>query len=99
MSLLSFMRLWGYHSAARRPRPIDDKKWVLALRRRRPIVELLEERLPAGAFFNGLGLGAGVNVLVGGSGRSFALQPVSVEGSVAINVTLGLSGLQLRAVY
>ena len=47
----------------------------------------------------GMGLGAGVNVLVGGSGRSFALQPVSVEGSVAVNVTLGLSGLQLRAVY
>ena len=47
----------------------------------------------------GLGLGAGVNVLVGGSGRSFALQPVSLEGSVAINVTVGLSGLQLRAVY
>lgn len=45
----------------------------------------------------GLGLGAGVNVLVGGSGRSFALQPVSVEGSVALDVTLGLSGLQLRA--
>jgi hypothetical protein len=47
----------------------------------------------------GLGLGAGVNVLVGGSGRSFALQPVSVEGSVAVNVTVGLSGLQLRPVY
>jgi hypothetical protein len=47
----------------------------------------------------GLGLGAGVNVLVGGSGRSFALQPVSLEGSVAINVTVGLSGLQLRPVY
>ncbi len=47
----------------------------------------------------GMGLGAGVNVLIGGSGRSFALQPVSVEGSVAVNVTLGLSGLQLRAVY
>ncbi|MGY4474774.1 DUF992 domain-containing protein [Bradyrhizobium sp. USDA 3364] len=47
----------------------------------------------------GLGLGAGVNVLVGGSGRSFALQPVSVEGSIAINVTVGLSGLQLRLIY
>ena len=45
----------------------------------------------------GMGLGAGVNVLIGGSGRSFALQPVSVEGSVALNVTLGLSHLQLRA--
>src|SRR6201999_2851131 len=39
----------------------------------------------------GLGLGAGVNVLVGGSGRSIALQPVSVEGSVAVNVTVGVS--------
>jgi hypothetical protein len=36
---------------------------------------------------------------VGGSGRSFALQPVSLEGSVAINVVVGLSGLQLRPVY
>src|SRR5436190_20913373 len=44
----------------------------------------------------GLGLGAGVNVLIGGSGRSFALQPVSVEGSVALNVTVGLSGLARR---
>ena len=43
-----------------------------------------------------LGLGVGANVLVGGSNRSFALQPVSVEGSVALNVTLGLSALQLR---
>ena len=47
----------------------------------------------------GVGIGAGVNVLVGDSGRSFALQPVSLEGSVAVNIVLGLSGLQLRAVY
>jgi hypothetical protein len=43
-----------------------------------------------------LGAGVGANVLLGGSNRSFALQPVSVEGSVAIDVTLGLSALQLR---
>ena len=43
-----------------------------------------------------LGAGVGANVLVGGSNRSFALQPLSVEGSVALNVTLGLSSLQLR---
>jgi hypothetical protein len=47
----------------------------------------------------GLGIGGGVNVLMGGSGRTFALQPVSLEGSVAINVALGVSGLKLRAVY
>ena len=43
-----------------------------------------------------LGVGVGANVLVGGSNRSFALQPVSVQGSVALDVTLGLSALQLR---
>ena len=43
-----------------------------------------------------LGAGVGANVLIGGSQRSIALQPVSVEGSVALNVTLGLSALQLR---
>ncbi|MGA8999457.1 MAG: DUF992 domain-containing protein, partial [Pseudolabrys sp.] len=32
----------------------------------------------------GIGLGAGANVLIGGSGRTFALQPVSVEGSIAV---------------
>ena len=31
-----------------------------------------------------LGAGVGANVLIGGSQRSFALQPVSIEGSVAL---------------
>ena len=44
----------------------------------------------------GIGLGAGANVLIGGSGRTVALQPVSVEGSVAVNAVLGVSGLKLR---
>ena len=43
-----------------------------------------------------LGAGVGANVLVGGSNRSFALQPLSVQGSVAMDVTLGMSALQLR---
>ena len=43
-----------------------------------------------------VGAGVGANVLVGGSNRSFALQPLSVQGSVAMDVTLGLSALQLR---
>jgi hypothetical protein len=44
----------------------------------------------------GLGLGAGANVLMGGSGRTIALQPLSLQGSVAINAVLGLSSLKLR---
>ncbi len=46
----------------------------------------------------GLGLGAGANVLVGGSGRTFALQPLSLQGSIAVNIALGVSMLKLRAV-
>ncbi len=46
----------------------------------------------------GLGVGAGANILIGGSGRSIALQPLSVEGSVAVNIALGVSMLKLRAV-
>jgi hypothetical protein len=43
----------------------------------------------------GIGVGAGANVLIGG-GRSFALQPLSLEGSVGLNVALGVSALKLR---
>ena len=51
--------------------------------------------VPAGALA-AVGAGVGANVLIGGSNRSFALQPLSVEGSIALDVTLGLSALQLR---
>jgi len=43
------------------------------------------------------GVGVGANVLVGGSGHSFALQPVSLEGSAGVNVAIGVSALKLRA--
>jgi hypothetical protein len=42
------------------------------------------------------GIGAGANVLVGGSNSSVVLQPVSVEGEIGLNVTLAVSDLQLR---
>jgi len=42
-----------------------------------------------------VGIGAGANVLVGGSGQSVALQPVSVEGSTGLDLQLGMSGLEL----
>jgi Protein of unknown function (DUF992) len=45
-----------------------------------------------------VGLGAGANVLVGGSANSIALQPLSVEGSVGLGVALGGQGLTLRFV-
>jgi hypothetical protein len=45
-----------------------------------------------------LGFGLGANILIGGSERTIALQPLSVEGEAAMDVTLGMSGLELRAV-
>lgn len=44
-----------------------------------------------------LGLGVGANVLVGGSQRSIALQPISVEGQKGVNLALGVAGLTLRS--
>ena len=47
----------------------------------------------------GIGAGVGANILMGGSGRTIALQPVSLEGSVAVNIALGVSGLKLRPAF
>jgi hypothetical protein len=40
-------------------------------------------------------VGGGANVLVGGSNRSIALQPLSVEGQTGINIAVGIAGLSL----
>src|SRR5262245_14548012 len=56
----------------------------------------------------GIGLGAGANIqypstclqtwlsLLGGSNRTIALQPLSLQGSTALNVVAGVSSLKLR---
>jgi len=41
-------------------------------------------------------LGVGGNVLVGGSNNSIALQPLSLQGQVGVNVAAGLASLELR---
>ena len=43
-----------------------------------------------------LGIGVGANVLIGGNNTSVALQPLSVEGQVGLNLALGVASLQLR---
>ena len=40
--------------------------------------------------------GLGANVLVGGSRRTVALQPVSVQGQTGLSLALGVTELQLR---
>ncbi len=43
-----------------------------------------------------VGVGAGANVLVGGSDRSISLQPVSIEGNSGLNVAAGIGSITLR---
>jgi hypothetical protein len=55
----------------------------------------------AGDYFGASGevtvaAGLGANVLVGGSNRTVALQPVSMESSVGLNFAVGVAELQLR---
>ena len=43
-----------------------------------------------------VGVGLGANVLVGGSNRTVALQPVSIQGQTGLNLAVGVAGLTLR---
>ncbi len=43
-----------------------------------------------------VGVGLGANVLVGGSNRTIALQPVSFQGQTGLNVAVGVAGLTLQ---
>ncbi|MDP1584608.1 MAG: DUF992 domain-containing protein [Bradyrhizobium sp.] len=43
-----------------------------------------------------LGVGAGGNLLVGGSNNTIALQPLSLQGQVGVSIAAGLESLELR---
>ena len=43
-----------------------------------------------------VGVGAGANVLVGGSNRTISLQPVSIEGNTGLNVAAGIGSITLH---
>lgn len=45
-----------------------------------------------------VGVGAGANVLLGGSNNQVTLQPVSVEGSVGLNIAAGIGAVDLTYV-
>jgi hypothetical protein len=45
-----------------------------------------------------VGVGAAANVLLGGSSKQITLQPVSVEGSVGLNVAAGIAEMELKPV-
>lgn len=43
-----------------------------------------------------VGVGLGANALVGGSNRSIALQPLSIQGQTGLNIAGGVASLSLR---
>jgi hypothetical protein len=43
-----------------------------------------------------IGVGAGANILIGGSDRAFTLQPLSVEGQTGLALAAGVESLTLR---
>lgn len=45
-----------------------------------------------------VGAGLGANVLVGGSDRSVALQPLSVQGQAGLNLAVGVGNIELQSV-
>lgn len=44
-------------------------------------------------------VGLGANVLVGGSGKAFALQPLSLQTQTGVNFAAGIAELQLRSIF
>jgi hypothetical protein len=71
--------------------------WIVYAPTDRPAGALAGEYAGAGAEAS-LVAGLGTNVLVGGSGGTVALQPVSVQGQSGFNLAAGIAGLDLRFV-
>lgn len=44
------------------------------------------------------GAGLGANALIGGTGRAFSLQPISVEGQIGLNIAAGVTTVTLTSV-
>jgi hypothetical protein len=44
-----------------------------------------------------VGLGVGANALIGGSGNTIALQPLSVQGQTGLSAAAGIADMELRA--
>jgi hypothetical protein len=45
-----------------------------------------------------VGVGLGANALIGGSGNTIALQPLSIEGNTGLNVAAGIAAITLTYV-
>jgi hypothetical protein len=71
--------------------------WTVYAPTNRPVAALRGDYVGAGAEATVVA-GLGANVLVGGSNRTVALQPVSVQGQAGLNLAIGVTELNLRPV-
>lgn len=69
--------------------------WNVFAPTNRPVAALAGNYVGAGAEAT-VAVGLGANVLVGGSNRTIALQPISVQGQTGLNVAAGVTELRLR---
>lgn len=69
--------------------------WEVLANTRRLSRSQLAGEYAGGSAAASLGVGLGANALVGGSRNTIALQPLSVEAQVGVNLALGVASLRL----
>jgi len=69
--------------------------WLVFAPTNRPI-GALQGTYVGGAADASVIVGGGANALIGGSNRTVALQPLSVQGQAGLNIAAGVAGLELR---
>ncbi len=69
--------------------------WGVVAETRRPVRGALAGDYVGATAEATAGVGLGVNALVGGSGRTYSLQPISVEGQLGLNLAAGVAQLTL----
>jgi hypothetical protein len=70
--------------------------WAVLVNSQVPMPWALTGSYVGGSGDIAIGIGVGANLLIGGNNSSVALQPLSVEGQVGLNLALGIASLQLR---
>ena len=71
--------------------------WAVVAPRDAPAPDALAGHYGGATAEGSFGAGLGANVLVGGSNKSIALQPLSIEGATGLNVAAGIGELTLKA--
>jgi Protein of unknown function (DUF992) len=69
--------------------------WGVVAETRRPVRGALAGEYVGATAEATAGVGLGVNALVGGSGQTYSLQPVSVEGQLGLNLAAGVAQMTL----